>query len=87
LKPGGRLYLADVVVYKPVPNGAKAEVDLWTACIGGALLEAEYLDAINNAGLREVEVVSTKDVFAGAGGEASAQQFETMGANIGAIKP
>jgi ubiquinone/menaquinone biosynthesis C-methylase UbiE len=31
LKPGGRLYLADVVVYKPVPDGAKAEVDLWTA--------------------------------------------------------
>ena len=31
VKPGGRLYLADVVVYKPIPDGAKAEVDLWTA--------------------------------------------------------
>ena len=31
LKPGGRLYLADVVVYKPIPDGAKAEVDLWPA--------------------------------------------------------
>ena len=31
LKPGGRLYLADVVVYKPVPDEAKEIVDLWTA--------------------------------------------------------
>ena len=31
LKPGGRLYLADVVVHKPVPDSAKEVVDLWTA--------------------------------------------------------
>ena len=31
LKPGGRLYLSDIVVHKPVPDAAKANVDLWTA--------------------------------------------------------
>ena len=31
IKPGGSLYLADIVAHKPVPEGAKAEVDLWTA--------------------------------------------------------
>ena len=31
LKTGGRLHLADVVVYKTVPDEAKANVDLWTA--------------------------------------------------------
>ena len=31
LKPRGRLYLADIVLHKPVPAGAKANVDLWTA--------------------------------------------------------
>ena len=31
LKPGGRLYLADVVVHKPVPDAAKSNVDIWTA--------------------------------------------------------
>ena len=31
LKPGGRLYLADMVVHKQVPDEAKADVDLWTA--------------------------------------------------------
>ena len=31
LKPGGRLHLADIVVYKQVPDEAKEDVDLWTA--------------------------------------------------------
>ena len=31
LKPGGRLQLADIVVYKQVPDGAKEDVNLWTA--------------------------------------------------------
>ena len=31
LKPGGRLFLADIVVYKQVPDAAKEDVDLWTA--------------------------------------------------------
>ena len=31
LKPGERLYLADIVVHKQVPDGAKEDVDLWTA--------------------------------------------------------
>ena len=29
--PGGRLYLVDVVVCKPVPDAGKEIVDLWTA--------------------------------------------------------
>ena len=31
LRPGGRLLLGDMVVHRPVPDGAKANVDLWTA--------------------------------------------------------
>ena len=31
LKPGGRLYLADIVAYKEVPDAVKENVDLWTA--------------------------------------------------------
>jgi SAM-dependent methyltransferase len=31
LRPGGRLCLADIVVHRPVPDAAKANVDLWTA--------------------------------------------------------
>lgn len=30
LKPGGRLQAADICVQKPVPEGAKRDIDLWT---------------------------------------------------------
>ena len=30
LKPGGRLQIADILVEKPVPAGAKHNIDLWT---------------------------------------------------------
>jgi 2-polyprenyl-3-methyl-5-hydroxy-6-metoxy-1,4-benzoquinol methylase len=30
LKPGGRLQVADILVYKPIPDSAKRNIDLWT---------------------------------------------------------
>jgi SAM-dependent methyltransferase len=30
LKPGGRLYLSDIVVHKPVPEAARQNIELWT---------------------------------------------------------
>lgn len=30
LKPGGRLQIADIIVEKPVPEGAKESIELWT---------------------------------------------------------
>ena len=44
------------------------------------------MDAIQQAGFLDMELVSTADVFAGAEGEANAHAFETMGANIRARK-
>jgi len=41
LKPGGRLYLADVVVQQELNMEARSNPDLWAACVGGALVEPE----------------------------------------------
>lgn len=41
LKPGGRLYLADVVVQRELTLEARANPELWAACIAGALVESE----------------------------------------------
>jgi ubiquinone/menaquinone biosynthesis C-methylase UbiE len=30
LRPGGRLQIGDLLVEKPVPESAKAKIDLWT---------------------------------------------------------
>lgn len=56
LRPGGRLQIADIVVQKDLPPEARDQVDIWTASIGGALLEGEYLAIIGQAGFVGAEV-------------------------------
>jgi arsenite methyltransferase len=51
LKPGGRLSLADIVTETRLPEGITCDATLWAACIGGALQQDDYLNAIRNAGL------------------------------------
>lgn len=50
LKPGGRLALADIVTEIRLPHGITCDATLWAACIGGAMQENDYLDAIHSAG-------------------------------------
>jgi arsenite methyltransferase len=55
LKPGGRFSIADIVA-EPLPDWIKAEALLYSACIAGAIPEAEYLKGLEEAGLVEVAV-------------------------------
>ena len=50
LRPGGRLALADIVTETRLPEGITCNATLWAACIGGALQQDDYLDAIRQAG-------------------------------------
>lgn len=50
LKPGGRLALADIVTETRLPEGISCDATLWAACIGGALQQDDYLNAIRSAG-------------------------------------
>ncbi len=52
LKPGGRLAISDIVTEKELPEGVTCNATLWAACIGGALQQDRYADAIRDAGLR-----------------------------------
>jgi arsenite methyltransferase len=56
LKPGGRMRVSDVVV-ESLPESLRARRDLFTACIGGAITETEYLAGLRAAGLEDVEVI------------------------------
>ena len=70
LRPGGRLYLADVVVQRELTLDARADPDLWAACIAGALVESELADLAAAVGLRGARVVERFDCFRGTGAEA-----------------
>lgn len=63
LKPGGRLYLADVVVQRELTLDARSNPDLWAACIGGALPEPELYEIASAAGLCEARISDRYDCF------------------------
>ena len=58
LKPGGKMVVSDIVLNRPLPAAARNDADLYAACIAGALLRADYLQAIGDAGFAKVEILS-----------------------------
>ncbi len=57
LRPGGRLLVSDVVLLRPLPDVVRRSMDAYVACVAGASLKGEYLDAIRGAGFQDVCVV------------------------------
>jgi len=56
LRPGGRLALADIVSGRALKERTRRNVELWAACIAGAIPRRSYLDTIEAAGFRVKEV-------------------------------
>ena len=86
LKPGGRIQIADIALQKPVPEGSKSDVTLWTGCIAGGLLKVQLERKVQAAGFKDVEVIWGKDVFSGAPQHSDAANFGTLGVTIRALK-
>jgi ubiquinone/menaquinone biosynthesis C-methylase UbiE len=51
LRPGGRLALSDIVSTWALKERTRRKVDLWAACIAGAIPRHTYLAEIESAGL------------------------------------
>ncbi len=86
LKPGGRIQIADIALQKPVPDGSKSDVTLWTGCIAGGLLKTQLERKVLAAGFRNIDVRWGKDVFSGAPQHSDAAEFGTLGVTIQAQK-
>jgi arsenite methyltransferase len=52
LRPGGRLAIADIVSGRALKERTRRNVELWAACIAGAIPRSNYLEAIEAQGLR-----------------------------------
>ena len=52
LKPGGRLCLSDIVTEFQLPSRIVCNASLWAACIGGAMQQDAYREAVERAGFR-----------------------------------
>ena len=51
LRPGGRLAIADIVSGRPLKERTRRNVELWAACIAGAIPRRSYVETIEAAGL------------------------------------
>ena len=60
LRPGGRLAIADIVSGRPLKERTRRNVELWAACIAGAIPRSNYLEAVEAQGL-QVNVVRKND--------------------------
>ena len=60
LKPGGRIQVSDLVLARPLPEALLQDMDIYAACISGALLKNDYLAALRAAGFDGVTVASER---------------------------
>ena len=87
LRPGGRLYLADVVVERELTGEVRQDPELWAGCIGGALLEEELEALATDAGLVGGRVLERFNCFAGtSAGSKLAPDLDAHSANFVAQK-
>ena len=71
LKPGGRMFLSDIVLLKELPAEISESIEAYVGCVAGASMKVDYLAAIEAAGFQDVEVV--KEVSADAAFSDSAE--------------
>ena len=57
LKPGGRLMVSDIVLLEALPGTVQKSVAAYIGCLAGAALKEQYLDAIKQAGFKDVKVI------------------------------
>jgi arsenite methyltransferase len=57
LKPGGRLFVSDMVLLKELPAYLRESAQAYAGCVAGASLKGDYLEALGRAGFRDVRVL------------------------------
>src|SRR4051794_12112628 len=56
LRPGGRVAIADIVSGRALKERTRRNVELWAACIAGAIPRSYYLEAVEAQGLQVKDV-------------------------------
>jgi len=82
LKPGGRLVISDIVLDGPLPAAIEQDVYGYVGCISGALQRAAYFEALEAAGLRDLQVLKDID-YLGAMLDAAPEEIRALLARTG----
>ena len=60
LRPGGRFAVSDIVTLRPVPAQISSAMELWSACITGALDMEDYSGRLTSLGFDDVDIEVTR---------------------------
>lgn len=60
LKPGGRMMVSDIVLKHDLSDSLRQSAGALVGCVAGAVLKDNYLEAVRNAGFKDVEVMEQK---------------------------
>src|SRR3989338_5648851 len=58
LKPGGRTVFCEIVLKEPLSDEERKSHNDWFRCIGGALVEKDFVSLMEKAGFSNIEVIS-----------------------------
>ncbi len=59
LKPGGQAAISDIVITEHIASELRDKFQsAWSGCLGGAITERNYWQAVRNAGFSEVQIVA-----------------------------
>ena len=60
LKPGGRMFISDMLLTAPLPEYAVADSRNWVACLSGAEPQDVYLGRMRQAGFERMQIMEDK---------------------------
>lgn len=62
LRKGGKLFVSDIVLLAELSEKERENKELISCCVGGAILKADYLDAILGAGFSLEKIIENTEV-------------------------
>jgi arsenite methyltransferase len=86
LRPGGTLAIADIVSGRALKERTRRNVELWAACVAGAIPRDDYLKAIEAQGLRVQEVRKNDYRFVSERALEACSTYEVESISLSAVK-
>lgn len=86
LRPGGRLQLADIVVRTLPSESCRSHPELWAECVVGATTAESYVAGFEDAGLRDVVVLSRHDYFGASSSAETRRVADSFGAHAAVFR-
>ncbi len=60
LKPGGRMFISDMILTAPLPAHATENAENWVSCLSGAEPQDVYMGRMADAGLEDIQIMDSK---------------------------